>query len=90
LADGALCARGRWSGPQEYFPLTSLAFGCALHLVGSIERLTAAILEQLLNVLKWLVLVAGPLLLFFTIALVFKLPNLVFTGQKAIGAAWLL
>jgi hypothetical protein len=76
--------------PVFVYPVTSLAFGCALHLVGSIERLTAAVLEQLLNVLKWLALIAGPLLVFFTIALVFKLPTLVFTGQKSIGAAWLL
>jgi hypothetical protein len=76
--------------PVFVYPVTSLAFGCALHLVGSIERLTAAVLEQLLNVLKWLALIAGPLLVFFTIALVFKLPTLVFTGQKSIGASWLL
>jgi len=61
-----------------------------LHLIGSIERLTAVVLEQILNVLKWLGLLAGVILAFFTIALVFKLPGLLFTGQKAIGAAWLL
>jgi hypothetical protein len=76
--------------PIFVYPVTSLAFGSALHLIGSIERLTAVVLEQLLNVLKWLGLLAGVILAFFTIALVFKLPDLVFTGQKAIGAAWLL
>jgi hypothetical protein len=34
--------------------------------------------------------VAGPLLALFTLALLPRLPSLVFTGQKAIGAAWLL
>jgi Domain of unknown function (DUF4153) len=76
--------------PIFVYPVTSLAFGCALHLIGSIERLTSVVLEQILNVLKWLGLLAGVILAFFTIALVFKLPGLLFTGQKAIGAAWLL
>jgi Domain of unknown function (DUF4153) len=76
--------------PIFVYPVTSLTFGCALHLIGSIERLTAVVLEQLLNVLKWLGLLAGAILVLFTVALVFKLPGLVFTGQKAIGAAWLL
>jgi len=76
--------------PIFAYPVTSLAFGCALHLIGSIERLTSVVLEQILNVLKWLGLLAGVILAFFTIALVFKLPGLLFTGQKAIGAAWLL
>jgi hypothetical protein len=76
--------------PIFVYPVTSLTFGCALHLIGSIERLTSVVLEQILNVLKWLGLLAGVILAFFTIALVFKLPALMFTGQKAIGAAWLL
>lgn len=76
--------------PIFVYPVTSLAFGCALHLIGSIERLTSLALEQLLNVLKWLGLVAGVILACFTVELALKLPGLVFTGQKAIGAAWLL
>jgi len=76
--------------PIFVYPVTTLAFGIALHLIGSVERLTTAILEQLLNVLKWLAIIAGFILTIFTIALVFKLPGLVFLGQKAIGAAWLL
>jgi hypothetical protein len=82
--------RELFAEPIFVYPVTSLTFGCALHLIGSIERLTAVVLEQILNVLKWLGLVAAVILAFFTIALVFKLPDLVFTGQKAIGAAWLL
>ena len=69
--------------PSFVYPVTSLAFGCALHLIGSIERLTSVVLEQLLNVLKWLGLLAGLILALFTVALVLKLPGLVFTGQKA-------
>ena len=76
--------------PVFVYPATSLAFGCALHLIGSIDRLVAAVLEQILNVLKWLALVAGALLALFTLALLPRLPGLIFTGQKAIGAVWLL
>jgi hypothetical protein len=76
--------------PLFVYPVTSIAFGCALHLIGSIDRLVQAVLEQILNVLKWLALVAGALLALFTLALLPRLPGLVFTGQKAIGAAWLL
>lgn len=76
--------------PLFFYPATSIVFGCALHLIGSIDRLVAAVLDQILNVLKWLALVAGTLLTLFTLALLPQLPGLVFTGHKAIGAAWLL
>jgi hypothetical protein len=76
--------------PIFVYPVTSLSFGCALHLIGSIDRMTSVVLEQLLNVLKWLALLAGAILALFSIALVFKLPGLVFTGKRAIDAAWLL
>jgi hypothetical protein len=72
------------------YPVTAVTFGIALHLIGSIDRLTSVVLEQLLNVLKWLALVAGCLLTLFTVALVFSLPGLVFTGERAISAVWLL
>jgi Domain of unknown function (DUF4153) len=76
--------------PVFAYPVTSLVFGCAIHLVGSVDRLTAVVLEQLLNVLKWLATLAGAILLLFTVALISKLPGLLFTDEKAIGAAWLL
>lgn len=76
--------------PIFYYPVTCIAFGCALHLIGAIDPLVSAVLAQMLNVLKWLAIVAGALLALFSVALVAKLPGLVFTGQRAIGAAWLL
>ena len=72
--------------PIFVYPVTALAFGCALHLIGSIDRLVSAVLEQILNVLKWLGVVAGILLALFTVALLFKLPQVVLTGAKVIGA----
>jgi len=70
--------------------VTPLALGCALYLVGSIEQLVSALLAQILNVMKWLAVVAGLLLALFTAALALKLPGLVFSGERAIGSAWLL
>ena len=76
--------------PIFAYPVTAIVFGCALHLIGSINAMISAVLEQLLNVLKWLATVAGLLLVLFTFALLTKLPGLVFSGQRAIGAEWLL
>lgn len=70
--------------------MTAIVFGSALHLIGSVDAMISAVLEQLLNVLKWLATVAGVLLVLFTFALLTKLPGLVFSGQRAIGATWLL
>jgi len=82
--------RDLFSEPIFIYPITALAFGIALHLIGSIDRWTTIVLEQILNVLKWLAAIAGFILALFTCALLTKLPDVVFTGQRAIGASWLL
>jgi hypothetical protein len=76
--------------PIFIYPVTALTFGCAMHLIGSITQLTTVVLEQLLNVLKWLATLAALILALFTVALMLSLPSLLFTGEKAIGATWLL
>jgi len=76
--------------PLFIYPVTSITFGLALHLIGSVERFTSIVLEQVLNVLKWLAVVAGLILAMFTITLLFKLPGLFSTGERIISAAWLL
>jgi len=76
--------------PLFIYPVTSITFGLALHLIGSVERFTSIVLEQVLNVLKWLAVVAGLILALFTVTLVFKLPGLFATGERIISAAWLL
>jgi hypothetical protein len=82
--------RDLFGEPIFAYPITSLVFGCALHLIGSVDRLVATVLEQILNVFKWLGTVSGVLLALFTLALIPRLPSLITTGQKAIGAHWLL
>jgi Domain of unknown function (DUF4153) len=76
--------------PIFIYPVTALTFGCAMHLIGSITQLTSVVLEQLLNVLKWLATIAAAILALFTVALVLNLPALLFAGQKVIDATWLL
>lgn len=76
--------------PIFIYPVTSLTFGIALHLIGSVARLTSVVLEQLLNVLKWLAVIAGLILTLFTVALIVKLPGMMASGERAIGASWLL
>lgn len=76
--------------PIFIYPVTSIVFGIALKLIGSVESLTRVVLEQTLNVLKWLALLAGVILTLFTFALLAKLPAMVASGERAIGAAWLL
>jgi hypothetical protein len=79
-----------FSEPLFIYPVTSITFGLALHLIGSVERFTSIVLEQVLNVLKWLAVVAGLILTLFTVTLVFKLPGLLATGERIISAVWLL
>jgi hypothetical protein len=76
--------------PIFIYPVTAVVFGSALCLIGSLTRLVTVVLEQVLSVLKWLAVIAGLILALFTVALAAKLPNLVATGARAIGAAWLL
>jgi hypothetical protein len=82
--------RELFAEPVFIYPVTSITFGVALHLIGSLERLTKLVLDQTLNVLKWLGLLAGIILTLFTVALIAKLPGMVASGDRAIGAAWLL
>jgi hypothetical protein len=82
--------RDLFKRPIFVYPVTSIAFGCALHLIGSVERLVATVLDQILGVFKWLGTVSGVLLALFTLALLPRLPGLIMTGEKAISATWLL
>jgi hypothetical protein len=76
--------------PIFVYPVTALTFGIALYLIGSIERLTLAILDQLLSVLKWLGVVGSFILVIFSLALAVELPGMMSTGEHVIGAQWLL
>jgi hypothetical protein len=76
--------------PVFYYPVTALAIGSALQLIGGIDRLVDVVLRQLLGLLKWLAPVAGLIVVLFTLALLPKLPGLIHNGVRALSAAWLL
>jgi Domain of unknown function (DUF4153) len=82
--------RELFHSPIFAYPVTALSFGLAMHLIGSVERFTGIVLQQLLSVLKWLAIIAGLILALFTLALLFELPALLSAGERAIGAEWLL
>jgi hypothetical protein len=82
--------RELFTEPVFMYPVLALTFGIALHLIGSLDRMTKILLEQLLSVFKWLALLAGVILALFTIALVAKLPGMIASGERVISAAWLL
>jgi hypothetical protein len=77
---------------EEIFsiPVTWLTFGVALHLITGMDRLATVVLQQLLNVLKWLAIPAVVIVAFFSVALALTVPGLVGTGKRAIEAAVLL
>ena len=71
-------------------PATAVAVGAGLQLAGSVERLQAALRQQLLAMLKWLAPLAILILVLFTGALLAKSPELVAEHRRVISAAWLL
>jgi len=79
-----------FSEPIFIYPVTALVFGFALHLIGSIDRVTTLVLEQLLNVLKWLAPLAALIMALFSAALLPRLPGMLSNEQRIIGATWLL
>ena len=82
--------RKLFTKPIFIYPVTALVFGFALYMIGSLTRWVTVVLEQVLNVLKWLAVIAGLILALFTVALAAKLPSLVESGARAIAASWLL
>jgi hypothetical protein len=76
--------------PAFVYPFTAITVGGALYLTGSVERLVTVAREHILGLLKWLAPVAALILALFTPTLLVKLPGLVFHGERAIGAVWLL
>ncbi|MEO7774828.1 MAG: hypothetical protein ABIT36_03215 [Steroidobacteraceae bacterium] len=76
--------------PLFIYPISALTFGLAIHLIGSLDRIVSVVLDQVLSLFKWLGLVAGLILMIFSVALLTRLPQLVATGTRTIGAHWLL
>lgn len=72
------------------YPVTAIALGLALHLIGSIDRFVDVVLGQVLSLLKWLAPVAGLIVVLFAFALVPQLPALFAEDLRPISAGWML
>lgn len=71
-------------------PATTLAATVAIHLIGASAGMVDGLLRQLLNLLKWLLPLAGLIVIAFTLALSPRLPALFSEGKKVLEAFWLL
>jgi len=77
---------------EAYFaiPATTVAVGVGMQLAGSVERLQNVLRNTLLTMLKWLAPLAIFILAIFTLALIFKSPDLLLEQRRVIRAVWLL
>jgi len=71
-------------------PATAIAAGVGVQLAGNVESLQRALRQNLLSLLKWLAPLSALILVLFSSALLFKLPVLLGTQRRVVGAAWLL
>lgn len=78
------------SEPLFAIPATTLVGTLAIHLIGASAGMVDGLLRQLLNLLKWLLPLAGLIVIAFALALLPKLPALLAEGQKVMHAGWLL
>jgi hypothetical protein len=78
------------SEPLFAIPATTLVGTLAIHLIGASAGMVDGLLRQLLNLLKWLLPLAGVIVIAFALALLPKLPALLAEGQKVMAAVWLL
>ena len=65
-----------FSDPRFVYPATTLAFATATQIIGSSDRFIDGVLDQLLGLMKWLLPLAGLIVVAFSLALLPKLPAL--------------
>jgi len=79
-----------FSDSRFAYPATTVAFAVATQIIGASERLIVGVLEQILDLLKWLLPLAAIIVTAFTLALIPKLPVLIGSGEKILNSAILL
>ena len=72
------------------YPATAIIASIGAQLAYRSARLLDTVHTQILNLLRWLAPLAGLIVVLFTVTLLPKLPALAFSGERAIGAHWLL
>lgn len=79
-----------FSDPRFVYPATTLALATATQIIGSSDRFIDGVLDQLLGLMKWLLPLAGLIVIAFSLALLPKLPALFGSGERVINSAVLL
>ena len=79
-----------FSDPRFVYPATTLAFAAATQIIGSSDRFIDGVLDQLLGLMKWLLPLAGVIVIAFSLALLPKLSALLGSGERVINSAVLL
>jgi len=79
-----------FNDPRFVYPATTLALATATQIIGSKDRFIDGVLDQLLGLMKWLLPLAGLIVIAFSLALLPKLPALLGSGERIINSAILL
>lgn len=79
-----------FSDPRFIYPATTLAFAAATQIIGGSDRFIDGVLDQLLGLMKWLLPLAGIIVIAFSVALIPKLPALISSGERVINSSILL
>lgn len=82
--------RDLFADPRFIYPATTLAFALATRIIGTSDRLVDGVIDQVLELLKWLLPLAGLIVVAFTMALLPRLADLLGSGEKVISSAVLL
>lgn len=82
--------RELFTDPRFIYPASTLAFTAAARIVAASERLLDGVLEQLLDVLKWLAPMAGVIAVLFTLFLVPRLVDLLDRGERILDSGVLI
>lgn len=79
-----------FSDPRFIYPASTLAFTTAIRIVAASERLLDGVLEQLLDVLKWLAPMAGFIVILFTLFLLPRVVDLFDRGERILDSSVLI
>jgi hypothetical protein len=79
-----------FTDPRFAYPATTLVFAAATRIIGHGDRFIDGVLDQLLGLMKWLLPLAGTIVIAFLIALLPRLPQLIGNGERIINSSILL
>lgn len=82
--------RDLFADSRFVYPATTLAFATAIQIIDDSERLLDGVLEQVLELLKWLAPLAGIIVVVFTLFLVPRWIDLFDSGERVINSSILL